>query len=75
VTEQVIAEVVVGALTGFGAAVVVDFAAFKKFQTWDEFATYSWGVASFRWFQGIVVGALGGPVANTLLDIVRQAMA
>lgn len=73
-TEQLIAEIVVGALTGFGAAVVVDFAAFKKFQSWNEFATYSWGVASFRWFQGVVTGAFGGPVANTILELVKGAL-
>lgn len=51
--------IVQGALTGFLSAAALDYLAFRKFQRWGEFTTYDWSVASFRWFQGIVVGAVG----------------
>lgn len=45
-----------GALTGLLAAAAVDFAAFRNWKSFNDAASYSWGVAAFRWFQGAVVG-------------------
>lgn len=47
-----------GALSGFLSAAAIDFVAFRNFKTLDEFASYSWAVAGFRWIQGAVVGAV-----------------
>lgn len=48
----------VGAGTGFASAAKTDFDAFRKFKSVDEFATYSWSVAAWRWVQGAFVGAV-----------------
>ena len=45
-----------GILTGALGAAAADFAAFRTWKTWHEAIVYSWGTASFRWFQGAVVG-------------------
>lgn len=50
--------IVQGALTGLIGAAVVDFAAFRAWKSWHDIAVYQWGLASFRWFQGAVVGAV-----------------
>lgn len=50
--------IVQGALTGFIGAAVVDFGAFRAWKTWHDIAVYQWSTASFRWFQGAVVGAV-----------------
>lgn len=47
-----------GAGTGLAAAARVDFDAFRKFQTFDEYARYNWSVAAHRWLQGAFYGAL-----------------
>jgi len=47
---------VAGALSGFVAAVAVDVIAFRQFKSIEEAAKYDWGVAAWRWFQGIVSG-------------------
>jgi hypothetical protein len=47
-----------GVVAGVLAAAAVDYHAFKAWQSWHEFATYSWGTASFRWMKGAVVGAV-----------------
>lgn len=46
------------AIAGAAAALVVDVAAFKNWKTWHDAATYNWGTASFRWFQGAGIGFL-----------------
>lgn len=43
---------------GAVSAALVDFAAFKKFQSWHDAAVYDWGTASFRWFSGFAIAAL-----------------
>ena len=48
-----------GALNGFGAAVLIDYAELRKWKSWDDLAAYEWKVASWRWVQG----ALGGLIA------------
>jgi len=40
------------------AAAAVDFAAFRAWKSFNDVATYDWSTASFRWFQGAVVGFL-----------------
>lgn len=52
--------IVQGVINGFCGAVVIDFLVFKKFQKWGDFQSYDWSVASFRWFQGILAGAISG---------------
>jgi len=47
---------VAGALSGLGAALLVDYANFRSWQTWSDAKTYSWGTASMRWLQGAVGG-------------------
>ena len=44
------------ALIGVVTAAGVDFAAFKKWQSFDEAASYGWGLAAWRWFQGALTG-------------------
>lgn len=48
----------VGILGGILTAARVDYAAFKAWRSWHDFQTYSWGVATFRWVQGAIIGAL-----------------
>lgn len=47
-----------GALSGFATAALVDFAAFRSWKSVQEARQYDWKIAGWRWFQGIVVGAL-----------------
>ena len=47
-----------GAIAGILTAAAVDIQAFRAFKSWEEAATYGWGIAAFRWFQGAVIGAL-----------------
>lgn len=49
--------IVQGAISGVTAAAVVDFAAFRNWKSFHDAATYDWGTAAWRWFQGAVVGA------------------
>lgn len=51
-------KIVVGALTGLGAAVLVDFVEFRKWKSFNEAVHYDWSTASWRWFQGVVAGAV-----------------
>lgn len=50
--------IVKGALSGVVAAALVDIAAFRQWKNFHDAATYGWGTAAFRWFQGAVSGAL-----------------
>lgn len=50
--------VVRGAFTGFLTAALVDYAAFRRWQNFDEARTYGWNIALWRWFQGTVAGAV-----------------
>lgn len=47
-----------GFLVGVMTAAVIDFNTFRMWKSWHDFATYDWGVATFRWVQGGVVGAV-----------------
>lgn len=50
--------IVQGALAGALSAANVDFQAFRAWKSFYDAETYSWGTATFRWFQGAVLGAL-----------------
>jgi hypothetical protein len=54
--------VFLGGVTGALAAFTTDVLAFRRFQSWHDLAEYSWGVASFRWVQGFVLGLIGASV-------------
>lgn len=57
--QQVLGHPVVrGAITGLISAVMVDYGAFRKWQSFDEAKTYDWRVAAWRWVQGLVAGAV-----------------
>lgn len=47
-----------GAGTGFASAAKTDFDAFKSFKSVEEFASYSWKLAAWRWLQGAFIGAV-----------------
>ena len=49
-----------GALAGLTSAMIVDVGAFRGWKKWQDALTYDWGIATFRWFQGIVIGGLTG---------------
>lgn len=49
-----------GAFSGVAAAASVDFAAFRTWKTWQDGISYDWGIATFRWFQGAILGAATG---------------
>ena len=55
-----------GATAGFVAAAVVDFGAFRSFKSLDEALAYNWKLAAFRWFQGVVSGALSGTLFQAM---------
>lgn len=58
-SHPVLAKALAGAVAGFGGAVLVDYAEFRKWKSFDDALTYNWSVAAFRWVQG----AVGGVVA------------
>lgn len=47
-----------GAVRGVVIAGGMDVAAFRSWKRWDDAAAYDWDVATWRWFQGAVLGAL-----------------
>lgn len=59
--------IVQGGITGALAAAAVDFAAFRAWKAWRDVTAYSWGLATWRWFQGFVVGAVGAAGVGALL--------
>jgi hypothetical protein len=52
--------VVHGALSGLGAAALVDVRVFLSYKKIDDIHTFDWRVAVLRWLQGLVSGALVG---------------
>lgn len=52
--------IIAGAISGLLSAAAVDFAAFRKWQSFADAASYSWSVAAWRWLQGAVIGAVSG---------------
>lgn len=49
---------VAGMFTGILSAAAVDIAAFRSWKSHEEAMSYDWRVATWRWFQGAVVGVL-----------------
>ena len=47
-----------GAIAGLLSAALVDFAAFRAWQSYDDVRRFDWRMAAFRWAQGVVVGAV-----------------
>jgi hypothetical protein len=45
-----------GAIAGLVSAALVDFAAFRAFDSFDDIKTYNWTTAVFRWWQGAMIG-------------------
>lgn len=60
--------IVQGAINGAVSAGAVDFQAFRNWKCFDDAAEYAWGVAAWRWFQGAVVGAVGGLAWNAMVS-------
>lgn len=58
--HPVVAKALFGALTGWASAAHVDVQAFLMWKNVNEAASYGWGVAIWRWFQGAVVGMATG---------------
>jgi hypothetical protein len=56
-----------GALAGLTSAMIVDIGAFRGWKKWQDALTYDWGIASFRWFQGVVIGAITGAGYGALI--------
>lgn len=52
----------VGAMSAFIPAAMIDYQAFKSFKNFEEFETYQWGTALWRWSQAIIVGGLAGTI-------------
>ncbi|MBI1332711.1 MAG: hypothetical protein GC165_07505 [Armatimonadetes bacterium] len=48
----------VGALGGALTAARVDYSSFKTWKSFKDAYAYDWGLASWRWFQGAVIGAV-----------------
>ena len=61
--------IVQGAVTGAATAAAVDWAAFKAWKKWQDIVTYDWSVATFRWVQGAVVGAVTAAGFGALLGV------
>lgn len=49
-----------GAVSGLVPAVKSDYEVFTTWRDFHQAATYDWGVASWRWFQGAIMGAVSG---------------
>ena len=49
-----------GALAGLLVAATVDRQAFRSWQSFDDAKKYAWSIAIWRWFQGVVIGAMTG---------------
>lgn len=47
-----------GLVAGIISAAAVDFDAFKRWKSWNEFQQYSWRIAMVRWAKGGVIGVL-----------------
>lgn len=59
---------VVTAINGIGVAMRIDYDTFSKWNTWREAHDYDWSRATFRWFQGAVMGVVGGGALGALVQ-------
>lgn len=67
VTAVVAHPMVHGALRGAFVAGGIDILAFRSWKRWDDAASYDWNVATWRWFQGAVLGALEAAVTSAVV--------
>lgn len=58
---------VIGALSGWATAARVDYAAFKSWHSASDAWAYDWKIATWRWLQGAVIGAVGVGGSTSLL--------
>lgn len=56
-TEILHSRILHGAITGMLAAAMTDLMAFRRWQFWHDAVTYNWQTATWRWFNGAVIGA------------------
>ena len=56
-------DIAVGVLTAASA----DYLLFRQWKKWEEATTFDWKTASWRWFQGAIVGFVSGSTLNALL--------
>lgn len=56
-THPVLWSAIVGAGGGIAVAAKADREAFKTWQSFHDAAVYRWDLATWRWFQGAVLGA------------------
>lgn len=54
-------------LSGLLSAAAIDLSEFRKWKKWEDACTYDWHVATFRWFQGTVVGFVSGWALNVIV--------
>ena len=57
-------------LLGAGAALTIDWQAFKSWKSFNDLLTYNWGLAAWRAFQGFMVGFL--PAAIVIMKAYLQ---
>lgn len=56
-----------GAISGLTVAIAGDYHAFQSWKSWDDAVKYSWSTATFRWVQGVIIGAVGTTGISALL--------
>lgn len=52
--------IVHGAVIGWATAAQTDYHAFVQFKKWGDLRAYDWSTATFRWFGGMLTGAVMG---------------
>ena len=57
----------VGAVAGLLAAIRVDYEAFRAWDDWEDLRAYRWGLASFRWVKGALIGAVSALGVSAVL--------
>lgn len=65
--KHYVVAVIVGALTGWAGAARADVMAFKSWKRYQDIRDYDWAVATFRWLQGAVSGAMAAVPADALI--------
>jgi len=63
-----VSAIAIGALSGWASAAKTDRDAFKSWKGWQDALSYNWGTATFRWFQGAIIGGLTASPIGYLLS-------
>lgn len=63
-----------GALGGLVVALKIDWDAFRDWKGYEDFRAYDWGKASFRWIQGVVIGAGIAAGFDAGLPVIKSAL-